>query len=646
MFFINKVTSNTTVDYAAEELKKYLRMMMPEGGDVQIAYAPDADKGFRLGLMQDFGLDVSDAEDPELDDILYMDCDENGGIIAGDNYRSVLLAVYEYLRQNGCRWLMPGPDGEFIPMQDIVPVKYRYKPSMRYRGQCNEGAESQQCMLETIEFTPKIGMNTYMLEFKIPIAYYDWYYKHLGNEKHRAPEPVTEATVLQWKRACEAEIAKRGLQFHDIGHGMITDAFNLDCSNIWGTIDWSNIPAETMEMMAMIDGKRQIYRNSPGATCICLSNEKARKIIANYVADYAQNHTNITYLHVWLADWYNNSCECDVCRTKRPSDWYMMLMNDIDEELTARNLDTRIVFIAYYDSLWAPVEEKLKNHKRFALLLAPITREYTYTLAEGGIEGKPFVLNKTEGPTTLNEFFAYLKDWQQWWNGAVCVYEYHFWRHQIDPAVLGHAARIWEDVRTYQQYGAHGIIQDGSQRSFFPGGFAFYTYARTLYDTSLSFEEIAEEYFSCAYGEDWQKVYEYLKKCGEILPYELMENGASVNAKVSSYYNPSLQSAMQKGDAIADEGEALVQKNFNMPYRLQTVSYRLLGEQVKLFRNLAKAFSHKVVGEDEEALNTFMEIYDEFGRREAELERYLDFYLYMGRLKQIISVKSNMQEIQ
>ena len=132
MFYINKITSDTTVDYAAEELKKYLRMMMPDGGDVIISYNPTAKDGFRLGLMQDFGLDVTDAEVPELDDILYISCDENGGIIAGDNPRSVLLSVYEYLRQNGCRWLFPGADGEYIPMQSVVPVSYRFKPSFRY----------------------------------------------------------------------------------------------------------------------------------------------------------------------------------------------------------------------------------------------------------------------------------------------------------------------------------------------------------------------------------------------------------------------------------------------------------------------------------------------------------------------------------
>ena len=108
---IYKCISGSPVDYAAEELKKYLRMLMPQAEEIDIFYDPAAikegAKGFRLGLMQDFGLDVSDAMDPELDDILYIEADAEGGIIAGDNLRSVLLAVYEYLRQQGCRWLFP-----------------------------------------------------------------------------------------------------------------------------------------------------------------------------------------------------------------------------------------------------------------------------------------------------------------------------------------------------------------------------------------------------------------------------------------------------------------------------------------------------------------------------------------------------------
>jgi hypothetical protein len=117
-------------------------MMMPEAGDVKINYNPKATDGFRLGLMSDFGLDDSDAENKELDDVIYVYTGENRGIIAGSNPRSVLLSVYEFLRQQGCRWLMPGVDGELIPMiERLAPVRYRHKPSMRYRGFCNEGAE-------------------------------------------------------------------------------------------------------------------------------------------------------------------------------------------------------------------------------------------------------------------------------------------------------------------------------------------------------------------------------------------------------------------------------------------------------------------------------------------------------------------------
>ena len=230
MFKIFKITSNHVVDFAAEELKKYLRMMMPRCGEIEIAYDPHAKGGFRLGLMADFGLDTSEASDLSLDDILHVDVDgEGNGVIAGSNPRSVLLAVYRYLTMNGCRWLFPGVDGEFIPVQGILPTVYHKMADMRYRGQCNEGGEYQQQMIEAIDFTPKIGMNIFMQEFDNPKAYYDNYYDHLFNDS-REPEPVSEETVLQWKRQCEAEISKRGLQYHDMGHGWTAEPYGINSS--------------------------------------------------------------------------------------------------------------------------------------------------------------------------------------------------------------------------------------------------------------------------------------------------------------------------------------------------------------------------------------------------------------------------------
>ena len=77
MYRIYKITSSPVVDFAAEELKKYLRMMMPRAGEIGIEYRPDATDGFRLGLMTDLGLDVSGAEVIELDDIVHIDTDSD-----------------------------------------------------------------------------------------------------------------------------------------------------------------------------------------------------------------------------------------------------------------------------------------------------------------------------------------------------------------------------------------------------------------------------------------------------------------------------------------------------------------------------------------------------------------------------------------
>ena len=129
MCVIKKVRADHVIDFAAEELKKYLRMMMPSCGDIGILYEPSAADGFRLGLLEDFGLDASDVEEPVLDDVVCIRADENGGILAGSNPRSVLFAVYRYLKENGCRWLYPGVDGEHVPLTGNT---FRSRRSVRW----------------------------------------------------------------------------------------------------------------------------------------------------------------------------------------------------------------------------------------------------------------------------------------------------------------------------------------------------------------------------------------------------------------------------------------------------------------------------------------------------------------------------------
>ena len=640
MYKIYKITSNHTVDFAAEELKKYLRMMMPRCGEIEIEYCPDAKDGFRLGLMSDFGLDTSESDNIELDDILHIDTDLEGGIIAGSNYRSVLLAVYRYLTINGCRWLFPGIDGEFIPMKNIEPTKYHKMADCRYRGQCNEGAEAQHLMMEEIDFTPKIGMNIFMIEFENPTAYYNSYYNHATNPESRDPEPVTNETIFQWKRQCEAEISKRGLQFHDMGHGWTAEAFKIKSDGCWSRTTDDAVPEEYRQYLALFQGKRALYDGRPLNTNFCMSNPKARTIVATSIADYAALATNVDYLHVWLSDSYNNMCECEECRKKTPSDWYVMLMNEVDEIMSARGLKTRIVFICYYDTVWAPKTERLNNPDRFALLLAAITRDYTESV-DPAIDVSKLKLTEYEYntnvmPTSVNNYLIHAKEWRDICKVPNFIYEYHFWWPQYrDFGLFGMANIIHNDVKGYKANGCSGIVEDGSQRSFYPNGLLFTTYASTLYDTSIDFETIKEDYFSHAYGEDYKTVIEMFERLGEAVDFRYFVGSATKDVAMGKFYDPAMSENLRKIPQIIEEYEEFVAAHKNMPYRAQTVAFRLLAKYLDFTKKLALILALKAEDKELEALAEYKEFIKYVGAQEIEIEKCMDHYAFTRSLDRI-----------
>ncbi len=632
MYRIFKITSNPTVDFAAEELKKYLRMMMPRCGEISIEYAPEAKDGFRLGVMADFGLDTSEAKDIALDDILHIDTDSEGGIIAGSNPRSVLLAVYRYLTINGCRWLYPGIDGEFIPVKDVEPTKYHKMADCRYRGQCNEGAEYQPNMMEAIEWTPKVGMNIFMIECFAP-GYYNYYYNHRFNDKNRDPEPVTKDTLVQWKKQCEAEISKRGLQFHDIGHGWTTMGLGIDPETRLTVEEWEAREefAAAQPYLALYDGKRTIYKGDPWLTNFCMSNPEARRLVTKAIVDYSEISTNVDFLHVWLADSVNRQCECEECQKKSVSDWYAILLNEIDAELTARNLDTHIVMISYYDTLFAPETERFNNPDRFTILLAPITRTYTEGVAEKpvNITLPKYERNKVNLPKENDIGIAFGKSWKNTCDVDVIVYEYHFWVNQVyEPTGLKFAEIINQDIKGYRYHGFGGTIEDGSQRSFFPNGFAFYTYGQTLFDCGLDFEELKEDYFSHAYGEDWREVVAFLEKLADCFDHKYLAGENSANESIGKYYNPARAEKLREIKKIIAEFKPFVEAHKNMPKRPQTVSYRILWRYLEYAEGLAQIATLKCLGAGKEAKELYKKFIEDFGRYELEIERYFDICIF------------------
>lgn len=636
---IIKITDNQVVDFAAEELRKYLMMMRPESQTPFIVRA--CGEGIKLGLMEDFNLDISDCKDKLLDDIVYIDTKGENGIIAGSNPRSVLLAVYEYLRQNGCRWLFPGIDGEYIPtVENLSDITFRQKADKSFRGQCIEGAVTQENMIDAIDYAPKCGLNSFMLECIIPFYYYNHWYSHIEN-KYMTPEPVTEQTVLQWKRACEAEIAKRGIMYHDVGHGMITLPFGINI-NIAG----EEPDEETKEFLAMIDGKRGFFKGEAVNTNICMSNDKARAIIADFVVDYVARHRIMDYLHMWIADGCNNNCECDKCIQKTTSDWYVILLNEIDEKLKKAGLDTRIVFIAYNDLLWSPTEEKLKNPERFTLLFAPISREY----AEGyGVDADmsalvPYERNNLRNPSGMSATLAYLKKWQEIFSGPCFAFEYHFYSVvQYDPGSIAFAKHLFDDVRGMNKHNLRGMIEDRSQRHSFPTGFANYVWSRVMIDDNADFDEIKNDYFSHSFGSNWQKALSYLEKISELFDFDYMMALHSLRKDSPlPTADKALVEGFEKAAKIAREMKSVCEENIVQEYRCMSVSWQVLLWHSEFCALYAETMKYLAMGDKDKTFAARDALIDYITLNEHKVQKHFDVFHFIVLTKRMFNLEKRL----
>lgn len=627
---LNVVTvSNTrTVSFAAEELKRYLSKMLSNTEDIDVT--------LKLGRMQELALDASDAEDPRLDDLVYIDTDEKGGVIAGDNDRSVLFAVYEYLRQHGARWLFPGEGGEYIPKTALRPVKYRHLATNRFRGPCIEGAESRELVLGTIDFLPKVGMNLFMSQFFEPYTFYHRYYTCASNTKE-TPSEITVDEVRAFKEEFVDALTLRGLSFHDVGHGWTAAPFGIDTSTGWTKVDDSSLCDEMRAHFALVRGRRGLADGVALNAQFCMSSEKTRKVVADYIADYAESHRATDFIHVWLGDNVGNHCQCDECVKKSPSDWYVIFLNELDRELTARNLTTRIVFIAYLETTWAPDTEQLDHPERFALMLAPITRSHTRTLTDKVPALPRFERDNIILPPDLDTYMGYFADWRRIYSGPAFCFEYHFWIHQVyDPSGLYVAKRIFEDAKTYTEKGLQGMIACGTQRAYFPTGLAYYTFARAQYDAALTFEQIRDEYFRAAFGKRESVAKEYLEGIADAVGPYYLEGEESRDMEISKYYNPERADKLCRIQKITETLRAAL-ADATYENALVAESFRVLLAHAEYCELLAEVLIPKARGERERAIEALRVLQDRMSELERSIEVNFELDLTLRKIRDIVN---------
>jgi len=526
---IRILRESETVRYAAEELKRYLALI-DESVDTSIIYSAEETEGeIVLGLLSELSLPHNDLNDPKLDDIMDISIHGLSGYIGGSNERSILMGVYRYLKSLGCRWVRPSNAGEYIPKGDISghSFVFRKKADYPFRGQCIEGAVGYEHLREVILWLPKVEMNLFMIEQIVPYNYMNRWYRHLANTR-LSHDDIPYSDYCDYCLKLEHLIKKCGLQLHVMGHGALNEPFGVRHMISGQHYD---VPEETKKAFALVKGKRELHGSSPFFTNLCMSQEWVREKVVNWLSDYLKEKPYIDFLHFWLADSYNNHCECEECIKKTPSDWYVDMLNMLDARLKEQGNDTRIVFIMYVDTLWPPIESRLNDPKRFIMTTACGSgKGYSDKRREGGIP--QWKRNDFSIKGGLDLALSFIDGWKPVFDGPRFIYEYWFYTsHYADPGYMSFARNIARDIKSLHLTGFDGIMSDGSQRTFFPTGLPLSMLGEFLFDTSLDTESYITHYLRDAFGADYKEAKAYLEAVSASFDIDALSLNTDITAQ-------------------------------------------------------------------------------------------------------------------
>ena len=641
--------SNTheTLLYAAEELKKYIVTMSRGAVSPLIVTEKTNDTTITLGTLDELSLDASDVSDAFLEDVIDINVSALSGYIAGSNYRSVLMGVYKFCYSAGCRYLRPGENGDYIPHTDLYShsFTYRKKADRLFRGECTEGAVSYEHIRDTVYYLPKIGMNMYMIEGVVPYTYMHKWYGHVYNTRLRQKGQVTDYNMLlNYVELLERDINKTGVQLHTLGHAWMYEKLGIsDRDSASEAAAVEALSDEQKKIFALVDGKRGLYHGSTFYTHCCYSNPDAREMLSSYIIEYAERKPNVDFIHVWLADNKNNQCECEECVKMTPSDWYVLLLNEIDEKLTAIGSDARIVFIAYVDTVRPPEKLRLNNPRRFVFLSAIGSfHEEGYRKSEYIGEIPKYKRNQYEMPPVPLRL-KWVKEWKELsGNIPSMVFEYRFYTDMYcDPSYMRISRETHRDMKALDAVGFEGCMDDQTHRMYLPTALPLITMGETLFDTSIDFEKLANEYFEGAFGEDGALVREYLEAMTPLMSPANVRVGGKPgleeetivecdDGKRSWLYNPEAKRKASEAPALIDSFLPTIEKNIaNATDVSRLDSWRYLAYHADICRYHARIIEAGAGGDIDRAREIFSELREYLSEHELEFHNVFDLFLYL-----------------
>lgn len=545
------------------------------------------------------------------------------GSIKSNSQVGLLIAVYRFFKEFGVRYLRPGKKNEVIvPQSKDKEIHISETASFKHRGVCIEGADSFENICDFIDWLPKIGMNSFFIQFENPYSFLKRWYEHEFNP-YLEKEPFTNELAQEMSDRIDNEMQIRGLIHHRVGHGWTSET--LGYSSKYGWESGLKLPDEKKSLVAELNGERELFDTAPILTSLDFANPEVADKMVDLIVDYAKERQDVDYLHVWLSDARNNICECEQCKKDIPADQYIRILNQLDDALTDAGLNTKICFLLYHELLFAPEKETLKNPNRFTMMFAPITRTFEMSYADVDYENdippaKAYVRNKIVLPNSLEENLSYLFEWQKKFNGDSFVYDYPLGRaHYGDLGYMKISKVIYRDVKYLKNLNLNGYISCQELRAGFPHNFPNYVMGHLLWDNEIDYEELKKEYFENMYGSDWKEVVTYLE---QLSLYSSCDYFNAIGERVNDALNNRYQIAVN----LANEFLSTLEKNSSTLDGIQKEEWKKLGYHREFVIKLGDALKLLSEGKNNQAQLAWRDFLDYIRRNELIIQENLDVY--------------------
>ncbi len=402
----------------------------------------------------------------------------SGNTIAlfGRTDRATLYAVYHFLRELGCRWVMPGDEGEVIPRRErltLRPCRIVEAPHFAVRG----------FMCSSQDFLPDGGWIPADME-----AMLDWALRHRFN------------ALWYGGGTTEPFGAHRG---H--GHDQTTS----HSYHAWVPL---KLFERRPEWFPLVRGKREPIHSSGRPNQLCLSNRHLRQYIARQMIAYLETHPQMKVLALNAEDEPACWCECEACKAldRVAVDWtkngieclpltdrVVDFVNDIAARVARQFPDRLIEMYAYGSTTDPPVAARCHPNVLVKFCMWPIC-------------GRHEVFDRNCARN--RQFVAKLKTWRERCS-HLAIYNYGDYLYREAPACsYTLTARQFAALR---RLGVEHIL--GETDNSVPGSIAWYTvFGEVLWNTNTEPQQVLADFCQAAYGPAAAAMVEY---------YQTLERG-------------------------------------------------------------------------------------------------------------------------